>query len=472
MNGQALCFPNNSDPAIQIQRVEIGSILDVTTIPGDNHDVLVLEPLSFVNFSLEAEMLVPTQEIHWSIWIDFNGDGILNNLTENVYQSGPVTSFITTGSFDIPHDTTITFLDSSRIYVGIGRTAVSDPCLADGFLSYKTAKDHYNVEIIDDGSLGRYSIECIPIINGNSARLDVITKVRVWDNIVNEAPSQLTNTTIELSCTFTRQAGSSLLQFQTGQSKLLLSSNPTFNYLGVIDDKDVYEYEYGGTIFLGPIGTKITEGWYDFKFSANRTTYKYETSKDDNTIIRPVYIGCSKCQSASLEIKDQPTLDNLPNPFNIVEGKITLGGPTTVEIKDKALTGNSYTFQSGEEVEIKGEFVANEGAEVYAHILECIPSKPKPKRLAAQEDKLVCYPNPTQSKSKVSYTPLEHISHLNIELLNIHGKRIYQQTKSYQMTQDKVEIELDLSHLPSGNYLCRLTSAYDSQVVKILKINP
>lgn len=77
-----------------------------------------------------------------------------------------------------------------------------------------------------------------------------------------------------------------------------------------------------------------------------------------------------------------------------------------------------------------------------------------------------CYPNPTDSWIKVSFE-LPKESEITVDIWDQFGRKIIP-IASTTFKQGKHEIDVDLAHLPSGIYICRLNSAEETMFQKIL----
>ncbi|MGB1206098.1 MAG: T9SS type A sorting domain-containing protein [Chitinophagales bacterium] len=72
--------------------------------------------------------------------------------------------------------------------------------------------------------------------------------------------------------------------------------------------------------------------------------------------------------------------------------------------------------------------------------------------------KIKLYPNPCQSYTNIAYT-LAKDSKVSIEVFNIRGEQVACiSNNEYQMAGEH-RADIDMSHLPNGTYICRVSQS-------------
>jgi hypothetical protein len=84
-----------------------------------------------------------------------------------------------------------------------------------------------------------------------------------------------------------------------------------------------------------------------------------------------------------------------------------------------------------------------------------------------QEDGgLLLYPNPVINELTLVYQSIYKGS-LQIDIVDLHGKVVF--TKTAYQTEGTNQLNINLSNLPKGFYLCRLTRGLTIETIKFLK---
>ena len=83
------------------------------------------------------------------------------------------------------------------------------------------------------------------------------------------------------------------------------------------------------------------------------------------------------------------------------------------------------------------------------------------------------YPNPAQDFIKISLKTKQKLKSIHIELLNLNGQKIFDLAKNSNLNKYTFQTKINLSPLPAGVYLLRITinktSAFEQKLIKIPK---
>ena len=98
-----------------------------------------------------------------------------------------------------------------------------------------------------------------------------------------------------------------------------------------------------------------------------------------------------------------------------------------------------------------------------------LPLTQKPDALAD----IAIYPNPAQDFTKISLKTKQELKSIHISVFNINGQKIFDLAKNSNLNKYTFQTKINLSPLPAGVYLIRITinktSAFEQKLIKIPK---
>ena len=98
-----------------------------------------------------------------------------------------------------------------------------------------------------------------------------------------------------------------------------------------------------------------------------------------------------------------------------------------------------------------------------------LPLTQKPDALAD----IAIYPNPAQDFTKISLKTKQELKSIHISVFNIKGQKIFDLAKNSNLNKYTFQTKINLSPLPAGVYLIRITinktSAFEQKLIKIPK---
>lgn len=140
------CEANGNNSNFEwIERVTVHGVLDNQSGSNDGYgdhtsNVYPIEANQLYDISLLPGYANNPYDEYWSVWIDFNQDGLFDNLTELVFDSGAAEQGLVEGNFYIPGDA---FDGETRMRVAMRYKFTADPC---GTFNYGEVED-YTLEI-------------------------------------------------------------------------------------------------------------------------------------------------------------------------------------------------------------------------------------------------------------------------------------------------------------------------------------